>query len=317
VQYKDYYKILGVDENASQAEIKKAYRKLAKDYHPDTHHGDQELEAKFKELTEAYEVLGDEEKRKKYDQLKNYQGFQNGAEFDPGQFGFNFSDNRQRGSFYQGSSHGGFSDFFEAFFGERSEFDMHDIFGSSGFSSQSSYHQPVDVEAELSITLEEAYHGKQKQFMINLGNQDKKLSVKIPSGILPGERVKLKGQGHQSADGKHKGDLLLKINIQNEKNRTLKGLDIHQTVYVTPWEAALGAEITIESLSGSIKVKIPTGSQSGKKMKLSGKGYRDRKGKKGDLYLELMIKNPEPLTDEEKKYYETLRDISKYDPRRI
>jgi len=314
VQYKDYYNILGVDENASQAEIKKAYRKLAKDYHPDTHPGDQEAEANFKELNEAYEVLGDEKKRKKFDQLKNYQGFQNGAEFDPSQFGFDFSDNRYRGSFHRGSSHEEFSDFFEAFFGERSGFDMHDIFGGSGFSSQSSYQQSMDVEAELSITLEEAYHGKQKKFMINLGNQDKKLSVKIPPGILSGERIKLKGQGHKTADGKQRGDLLLKVNIKNEKNRKLEGLDIYQTVFITPWEAALGGEITMESLPGSIKVKIPPGSQSGKKMKLSGKGYCDRKGRKGDLYIELMIKNPEPLSEEEKKHYESLREISKDNP---
>lgn len=316
MQYKDYYKTLGVDESATQAAIKKAYRKLAKDYHPDTHPGNQELENKFKELNEAYEVLGDPEKRKRFDQLKKQQGFQNGVEFDPHQYGFNFSRNSKQETYNQSKSSSDFSDFFEAFFGGASGFNETDIFGDSNFSSHASDQQELDVEAEVSISLDEAYHGTQKQFIINLGNQEKKLSVKIPAGIVSGERIKLKGQGHRSAGGSLRGDLFIRINILSEKNRKIEGLDIYQTMYLSPWEAALGAEITIESLDSGIKVKIPSGSQSGKKMKLSGKGYRDRRGKKGDLYLELMIKNPESLSASEKKHYEILRDISKYNPRK-
>ncbi|RQD70100.1 MAG: J domain-containing protein [Tindallia sp. MSAO_Bac2] len=314
MKYKDYYKILGVNENASHAEIKKAYRKLAKEYHPDTHPGDKEAEKNFKEINEAYEVLGNEEKRKKYDQLKNYQGFQNGAEFDPSQFGFNFSNSSYETNFRQ-SSHGGFSDFFEAFFGDGAGFDINDFFGGTRYSSQSFQQQPSNVEAELNITLEEAYHGKEKKFMINLGNQDRTLSVKIPAGILSGERVKLKGQGFKTASGNQQGDLILNINVKDDKNIKLEGLDIHQKLYVSPWEAALGAEIKFESIAGGIKVKIPSGSQSGKKLKLSGKGYRDRKGRRGDLYIEILIKNPYPLSEKEKRLYESLREVSSFNPR--
>lgn len=292
MEYKDYYDILGIDKNASNSEIKKEYRKLAKKYHPDLNPDNKKAQEKFKEINEAYEVLGDEKKRKQYDTFGGQSSFNNGQHFDPSQYGFN-----DFGGFSQttGGDFGGFSDFFNMFFGG----------GSQGQGQRRQQPQTQTYESEISITLEEGYKGVTKPVSFRVGNDTKKLSVKVPKGILPGKKIKIKGQksGIQ-------GDLYLKVNFKEDKNRELVELNIYQKIDLLPWDAAFGIEKIVETLSGKIKITIPKNMESGKRIRIPKKGYRDMKGKTGDLYIEVCITNPDKLTKKQEKLYKELKDIS-------
>ena len=322
MKYKNYYKALGVDEKADGDTIKKAYRNLAKKYHPDTHPNDEKTVEKFKEISEAYEVLGDPDKRKKYDQISSQTGGYNGSEFDPSKFGFQYSGSSgQRRS----SSHD-FSDFFEAFFGDAGQFSFGNQYGQDQFYSFSqsasrsnagaNRYADADVEAEITLTLAEAYHGAEKKFSVRLGDQERTLNVKIPPGILSGEKIKLKGQGYLLDSSGVKGDLYLNITVQESQESRLSGLDIHLTVPVTPWEAALGSEIRINALTGPVKVKLPPQTSTGRQFRLKEKGFRNRKKEKGDLIITVNIEMPDTLSDEEKKLMEKWRDIASFTPNR-
>ncbi|QZY54128.1 DnaJ C-terminal domain-containing protein [Crassaminicella profunda] len=305
MEYKDYYDILGVDKNASQDEMKRAYRKLAKKYHPDANPNNKSAEEKFKSINEAYEVLGDEEKRKKYDQFGSGYDFQNGADFDPSQYGFGgFGTHR--------SGNGDYSDFFDMIFGN-SGFNMGDQFG--GFSKRggcggcSSRKMGQDVESEIHITLEEGYEGIQKKLSSRKGNDTKTISVKIPAGILQDKKIKIAKHGR---DG---GDLYLKVKFKSHKDFTLDGVNLNTTIDLTPWEAALGTEVIVKTLTGKIKVKIPAGIQTDGKIKIGKKGYKDMKGNIGDLYIRVRIINPSVFKEEERELYERLKEISNFNPR--
>ncbi|MCT4620639.1 MAG: J domain-containing protein [Marinisporobacter sp.] len=308
MQYKDYYEALGVKKDAAQDEIKRAYRKLAKKYHPDTNPNNKAAEEKFKSINEAYEVLGDEGKRKKYDQFGSGFGFQSGADFDPSQYGFG-------GFRTHTSANGDYSDFFNMIFGNGG-MDMGDLFGG-GFSKRggcggggcSSRKMGQDVESEIHITIEEGYHGAQKKISLRKGNDTKAISVKIPAGILEGKKIKL------SKQGKNGGDLYLKVKFKEEDGFTLEGIHLNKTIDLTPWEAALGTEVIIKTLTGKIKVKIPAGIQTDGKVKIGKKGYKDMKGNVGELYIRVRIMNPPTLTEEEKELYERLKEISKFNLR--
>ncbi|WP_129595968.1 DnaJ C-terminal domain-containing protein [Anaerophilus nitritogenes] len=300
MQYKDYYQILGVKKGSSQGEIKSAYRKLAKKYHPDANPNNKEAEERFKSINEAYEVLGDEEKRKKYDQFASGYNFEHGSNFDPSQFGFGG---------YSSSNRGDFSDFFNTIFGS-GNVHMQDLFG--GFSQggcRGCSPKGQDVETKIDITLKDAYQGITKNISIKMGSQKKSVSVKIPSGILPGKKIKLKGQG------KNGGDLYLKVNIVESKDFELKGLDLYTVLDLTPWEAAFGVEVIVPTLTGKVKVKVPANMQPDGKIKISKKGYKDLKGEAGDLYIKTRIINPPTLTNEEIQLYEKLREVSQFQPR--
>jgi curved DNA-binding protein len=325
VKYKDYYQSLGVERDADQDAIKKAYRKLAKKCHPDAHPNDTYLTEKFKEINEAYEVLGNPEKRKKYDALSSQAGGFNGMEFDPTNFGFQQPSGGTRRQ-YQ-SAHG-FSDFFEAFFGDQSHFNFGNDFENGQFHSfsgaETHFKQPhnreryaaADVEAELGLTLREAYHGVEKKFSIRIDQQERTLSVKIPPGIMNGEKIKLKGQGGTlKPSSEVKGDLYLHILINDTADLKLDGLDIHMTVPVTPWESALGSEIRVHALAGDVKLKLPPGTSSGKRFRLSKKGFRNRKGETGDLLIEINIDVPTTLSPEERELLEKWKHISTFNPR--
>ncbi|MDR7869758.1 MAG: DnaJ C-terminal domain-containing protein [Tissierellaceae bacterium] len=302
MEYKDYYKILEVDKSASQDEIKKSYRRLAKKYHPDLHPDDKNAQEKFKEINEAYEVLGDEEKKKQYDMFGSSYNFSGGQNFDPSQYGFG------DGYTYTYSSNGGdFSDFFNMFFGGG------DLFGSAGSGKRDksrSYSQRQSYESELNITTEEGYKGATKEVSLNFGGETKNLSIKIPKGIFPGKKLKIKGEKWGIP-----GDVLFKINFVDNKKYILEGLDITLKVDVLPWEAALGTKAVINTLDGKIKVNIPKGIESGKKIRIPKKGYRDMKSNVGDLYIEINIVNPPSLSQEEEELYEKLKEISTYNPR--
>ncbi|WP_100065740.1 DnaJ C-terminal domain-containing protein [Miniphocaeibacter massiliensis] len=308
MEYKDYYKTLGVEKTASADEIKKSYRKLAKKYHPDLNSGDEKAAEKLKEINEAYEVLGDKDKRQKYDQFGSNYDFAGGQNFDPSQYGYDFSGFGGNGSSYTYTSSGdggGFSDFFNMFFGgggfggsSSSSRSQRDIF--SGFGGRSKP-QRQKYDTEISISLKEAYEGAKKVLNLNVNGESKTLDVKIPKGILPGKKIKTKGE-KIGLDG----DIYIKINVIDQKNR-LDGLNIIKEVDVYPWTAALGDKTVVDTLEGKIKVNIPKGIQTGKKIRLSNKGFRDMKGNKGDLYLEIKIKNPEKLSKKQLELYEELK----------
>ncbi len=323
MQYKDYYKSLGVDKKADQDTIKKAYRKLAKKFHPDKHPNDSKKVDQFKEINEAYEVLGNPDKRSKYDQLSSRAARGNGAEFDPSAFGYQYSG--QGGSRHYQTS-GDFSDFFEAFFGDQSNFNYDDLFSGSGnqFQSNTQFSRgnnereiaAADMEAELTLTPSEAYQGVGKKFRIRINQHDKTLSVKIPAGIVSGEKIKLKGQGQTIHSSGASGDLYLHIKIEDTPTLKMDGLDLITVVPITPWEAALGSEIRVNALSGAVKLKVPPGTGSGKRFRLNKKGYKNRKGETGDLFIETKIVVPPSLNEEEQELLKKWKDVSTYQPQR-
>lgn len=296
MEYKDYYKILGVDKSTSQNDIKKAYRKLAKKYHPDLNPDDNKAQEKFKGINEAYEVLGDADKKKKYDQFGSNADYSNGQNFDPSQYGFGGGG----GSYSYNSSGGeGFSDFFNMFFGGGGS--------KSSRNSRSSFQQAPrqSYESQLNITLEEAYNGATKDITLNFMGENKNLAIKVPKGILPGKKLKVKGE-KWGIDG----DILFQINFVTDNENTLDGLDVISKQNVLPWEAALGAKVVVNTLSGKIRVNIPEGIVGGKRIRIPKKGYIDIKGNTGDLYIEINIVNPTEMNPEMLKLYEELSRIS-------
>ncbi len=303
MKYLDYYQVLGVEKDATQDVIKKSYRKLAKKYHPDANPGNKSAEERFKELNEAYEVLGDPEKRKKYDQFGHSMNFQNGMDFDPSQFGHY--------EFRGGNND--FSDFFNMFFGEGG-LNMDDIFGGgsgtqgfrTGFSSNRRSMRGEDIEAEMQITPEEGLEGSEKTFSIRTAAGTKTLSVRIPRGVPEGGRVKLAGQGHPGTGGGPSGDLYIIIRFKEGRYR-LEGKHLIQRLDIAPWVAALGGEMKVQSPDGAIMVKIPAGIQSDQKIRVQGKGYGKSNENRGDMLIQVRIMNPRHLTDEQKKLYEMLR----------
>ncbi len=317
MKYKDYYEILDVDKDASPADIKKAYRKLAKKYHPDINKGSKS-EEKFKEINEAFEVLGDEEKRKKYDMFGQSGGFHQGMDFDPSQFSSEYNPGNFGGgrTYTYSTSNGDFSDFFNMFFGSEhqgSSFGFENIFdragtGHSNFSNRSI--KGEDMEAEIKIDLHEAYNGVKKQFVLNTGVQKQSISVSIPRGITSGQKIKLKGQGAPGPTGQ-KGDLYIRVIINKDPKLVLNDLDINTFLEIYPWEAYFGTEKIVETLEGKIKLKIPSKIQTGRKIKLSSKGYKDMKEKTGNLFVEIKIINPTSLSPEGEEAYEKLRKIVK------
>lgn len=292
MEYKDYYKILGVERGADSAAIKQAYRRLARKYHPDVNH-EAGAEDQFKDVQEAYEVLRDDEKRQAYDQLgANWKA---GQQFRPppgwGGSGFNHGG-------FQGFSGDadGFSDFFRNLFGGGAAgFGFEQNMGG-GFSSA-----PPPQTAELRISLQEAYSGAQKT--LSIGRQAKQLKVRIPKGVNQGQQIRLAGQ----ADG---ADLYLRIDIAPHPIFRLDGKDVHLDLPVSPWEAALGGKIQVPTLGGTIQMSVPAGARSGQKMRLRGRGLNG-----GDQILHLQIVNPDTPSREDKAAFEALAEHFDFDPR--
>ncbi|WP_062551651.1 DnaJ C-terminal domain-containing protein [Peptoniphilus phoceensis] len=306
MKYKDYYEILGVSKDADEKEIKSAYRKLAKKYHPDLHQGDDAAAEKFKEVSEAYEVLSDKDKRNKYDKFGSNYDFSSGYDFDPSQYGYTYTT---------GGSGADFSDFFETIFGSSKSggnfsggFNINDIFGdfSSKGRGKSNKKARNKFESELSISIKEAYEGVTKNVSLTYKQEEYDIAVKIPAGITSNKKVKVKGEKFGLP-----GDILFKINIRDEKNLSLDGLDIIKTENIYPWEAALGTTKTVETLKGKLKLKIPKAFVGGNKMRIPSKGFKDLKGNVGDLYVIFNIVNPKELSEEQEKLYKELEKISK------
>lgn len=312
VKFKDYYEILGVPRTATQEEIQRAYRKLARKYHPDVNK-EPGAEERFKEINEAYEVLKDPEKRKRYDQLgANWKA---GQDFTPPpgwDVHFDFGPETGKGfedvifGFGGRGGSGGFSDFFEMLFGKARQAGGR----TSGFTW---VRDGADQEAIIRISLEDAYYGAQK--VVTLPQGQKTYEVKIPAGILPGQKIRLAGQGEPGIGGGRSGDLYLKVEIEPHPVYRLEGRDLYMNLPVTPWEAALGGNVTVDTIGGTVTIRIPPGTQSGQKLRLRGKGMPNPKGSSGDLYAVVQIMVPKSLSDEERELFEKLREISRFNPR--
>lgn len=306
MDYKDYYKILGVEKSASQADIKKAYRSLAKKYHPDKNKGDKAAEDRFKDISEAYEVLGDESKRQQYDQLgSNWRQFQNAGAGGGQQYGHPGGGYYSSGGFedmFGGGGGGGFSDFFQQFFGG----------GGAGFnqgSGRSRTQNGQDYQAEMEITLQEAYAGTSR--LINLKNQQLRITTK--PGVAHEQQLRIKGKGGPAMGGGAAGDLYIKVNIMPDPNFERRGNDLYTSLPVDMYTAILGGEAQVNTMSGQLKLKIPEGTQPGKTLRLRGKGMPvyGKTDQFGDLYVKIEVSLPVHLSAEERQLLEKLRDIKK------
>lgn len=309
----DYYSELGVKKDATQEEIQKAYRKLARKYHPDVNK-EPGAETKFKKIAEAYEALKDPEKRKKYDRYgaawKNAE--QNGRP-PPGYEDIFNQARRQRAGQSQGFRPGqaGFSDFFEAIFGRGNPFGA-----GVGFDSEAVSASGHDVEAVLHLSLEEAASGGERDITLQdpSGGKPKSFKVGIPRGVKDGQRIRLKGQGGKAAGGGQAGDLFLVVKIDPNPRFRLEGSDLYTWLPIAPWTAALGGEAKLKTLDGQVTVKVPAGSSSGTKIRLRGKGFPTGKEGHGDLYAEVKIMVPKTLSEKERALFEKLQEASEFSP---
>lgn len=298
MEFKDYYQILGVSKTATDDEIKKQYRRLARKYHPDVSK-EQGAEEKFKTMKEAYEVLKDPEKRKAYDQMGS--GYQSGDSFNapPGW------EYQSTGHSQQHHSQADFSDFFESLFGQqRGGSRHHQHFKQEG----------EDQHAKITITLGEAFRGAEKQISLSQHGATRTLNVKIPAGIMSGQQIRLSGQGGAGVNGGKNGDLYLEISIHKHPQYTVDKKDIFLNLPITPWEAALGEKIEVPTLGGTIAFTLPQHSQTGQKIRLKGRGLPGNPG--GDQYVTLAIYIPEPKTAEQKALYEKMKAEMPFNPRK-
>ena len=309
--YKDYYEILGVEKAADQKAIKKAYRKLAREFHPDVNH-DPGAEEKFKEIAEAYEVLGDEEKREQYDNVGR--GYSSGQDFRPPP-GWEHG----AGTEHEYRTAGDFSDFFEQMFG-----------GRGGPSFRTEYRRPpmrgADHEAEIEVSLQEAFDGIKRRISLEAAEvtpngrverHTKTLDVTVPPGSIDGTRIRLKGQGGAGTDGAPAGDLFLRVRVRPDARFELDGRNLKTYLDITPWEAALGAKVPLKLMDGkTASLNIQPGARSGSQLRLKGRGM-PATGKKaaGDLIAELRIVVPDRLSDAEKELFEKLAETSEFNPR--
>lgn len=339
VEFKDYYKILGVSRTASDDEIRKAFRKLAREYHPDVAKDKAKAEEKFKEINEAYEVLSDPEKRKKYDTLGD--DWKRGASgWGPGtghqQYRTWRSPSGDEEEFeFSGST--GFSDFFEQFFGS---------FGRSGFGRnafrQEEYAQRgQDVEADIMVTLSEAMSGSIRK--INLRRHSRcdrcrgtgilqnrvcpscqgeglipkteTYQVRIPAGVREGQRLRLAGQGEAGSGRGPAGDLYLRVKFAAHPDFKVEGGDLYHELALAPWEAALGTNVSVPTLTGSVNIRIPPGTQNGMKLRVKGRGLPDRSGANGDLYVVTRIEMPKQISERERELWQQLARESHFNPR--
>ena len=309
---KDYYEVLGVKRGAADDEIKKAYRKLARKFHPDLNPGDKSAEEQFKQVQEAYDVLSNADDRKLYDEYGDNwravkagagppppgweqatsQGPQGGAR--PGGFDFNDFD---FGSF-RTSGEGGF-DIFEELFG-----------GARGRGQRSD--RGRDVEAELELSLEEAHRGGRRTLQMQTG---KTIDVNIPAGVREGSTVRLAGQGGAGSNGSEPGDLYLHIRLRPHPTFRVNGDDVEVDLPIAPWEAVLGAKVEAPTIEGRVEVTVPPGAKSDQRLRLRGQGLNKRKGGRGDEYVRLKIVVPADVSAEERRLFEELKRVSRFQPR--
>ncbi|MEM1367000.1 MAG: J domain-containing protein [Cyanobacteria bacterium P01_H01_bin.15] len=316
--FKDYYQILGVDKSASADEIKKRFRKLALKYHPDKNPGDKAAEAHFKEISEAYEVLSDEEKRRKYDQFGKYwkQAAQGSSGPASGGSPFDF------GGDFDFGQYGSFEDFISELLGgfagsaSRAASSTSSGFGFGDFGFNTSSANPAaavnsDKEARIQLTLSEAFQGVSKR--LKIGNES--LEVRIPPGAKNGSRIRVRGKGNVNPYNQQRGDLYLKVDLKDHDYFNFDGDNLNCEVPIAPDEAVLGAEIEVPTPDSKVTVKVPAGVRSGQSLRLRGKGWPTGKSGRTDLLVKLIITPPQSLSDAERQCYEQLKTLRSQDPR--
>jgi curved DNA-binding protein len=310
VQFKDYYQTLGVARDAAAEDIKKAFRKLARQYHPDVSK-DPDAEARMQEVNEAYAVLSDPEKRTAYDQLGK--GYQPGQEFRPPPDWDASSEFTQRG--FSQAEAAEFSDFFAELFGRMGG--ARADFRAGGFRAQGE-----DQHARILLDLEDAFHGTTRQISLRVPRLDaqgrmtqetRALNVRIPRGVREGQMIRLAGQGASGSSGAPAGDLLLEVQFKPHPRLRVDGRDLHLTLPLAPWEAALGAVVSVDLPDGPLKVRIPEGAQSGRQLRVRGKGIPAHPP--GDLLLDLQVVLPPAATPEAREFYATMARELAFDPR--
>src|SRR6201984_850530 len=306
VQFRDYYETLGVPKTASSDEIRTAFRKLARKYHPDVAKDKKTAEEKFKQINEAYEVLSDPEKRKKYDQLGSDWNRAGGFQPPPHWGG---APPPAGGSYQWGGDGGvefqfggtGFSDFFEAFFGGGRGRSAFGGFGGRAATAE----RGADVEADIMVTLEEALNGSTRTVSLRRAGSDKveQYQVKIPRGVREGQRIRLRGQGEAGARGGTSGDLFLRVRLARHPDFSVEGSDLIHEVRIQPWQAVLGSELLVPTLEGKVRLKIPPGTQGGQRFRLRERGLPGVSGKRGDLYVVAQMNVPKKLTERERELW--------------
>lgn len=348
VQYKDYYQVLGVSRTATADELRKAFRKLAREHHPDVAKDKKTSESKFKEINEAYEVLSDPEKRKKYDELGA--NWKQGADFRPppgwGGAGQRRSHRSSGGGmnpedfeFQYGGT--GFSDFFEQFFSGGGRGAGSGFRNAGGFAGRGASQRGDDLEADIMVTLEEAMHGSVRTVNMRrnvpcpvchgsgIANQQAcpqcrgegyvakadSYQVKVPAGVRDGQKLRLSGKGEAGQGQGPAGDLYLNVRFARHPDFTVEGADLVYELDLAPWEAVLGTNVDLPTLHGKVSIKIPAGMNNGQKLRVRGKGLPVKDGAPGDLYVVAGIKMPPKITDEEKELWEKLAKLSTFKPR--
>lgn len=317
--FKDYYATLGINKAATADDIKQAYRKLARKYHPDVNPNNKAAEAKFKEINEAYEVLSDVDKRRKYDQFGQYWNRADGAGWSPGAGGVDMNG-------FDFSQYGSFDDFINELLGRFSggaapggartyRTNVGNPSGFGGVNDFSGYKDPStagqDLESAIALTLAEAFNGVQKR--LNLGSEV--ITVRIPAGAKPGSRIRVKEKGQVNAYSRRRGDLYLVVDIKTHPFFQFEGDNLVCEVPIAPDEAVLGASIQVPTPDGSVTMNIPAGIRSGQTLRMRGKGWRTASGGRGDQMVRVMIVPPTDLSATERELYEKLRDSRSFDPR--
>lgn len=343
IKFRDYYEVLGVTRTATPDEIRKAFRKLARLYHPDVAKDKKVAEEKFKEINEAYEVLSDAEKRKKYDQLGA--NWKQGAEFRPppgfqGARGQPFAGGRpQNGDFEFQFGGTGFSDFFESLFGARSN---HNRPGFQGFAEEDSVaERGRDVEGDIMVTLEEAVQGALRSISVQHGvpcdhchgsgtrgqhvcnacggsgqvTTAKTYQVRIPAGVSDGQKLRIAGRGEVGQGGGSAGDLFLRVKFARHPEFEVEDINLVHEMDLAPWEAVLGTQLSVPTLDTPVNIKIPAGTQSGQRLRVRGRGLAKRDGTRGDLLVAVRVVVPTKVSDKERAHWEQLAHDSHFKPR--
>ena len=294
MKYKNYYKILELkSDRVTDEEIKNAYRRLAKKYHPDINPGDEVANEKFKDVNEAYQVLGDEASKKKYDRIHNIYRVKD-----------TFEDTKEK------LNYNGVSEMIGMVFGKKEQ-DKHE---------NRNKNIPIvgeDLESKIDITLEEAFYGTEKKLAFRtIEGKMKSISVKIPRGIRSGEKIRIAKQGKPGKNGGEAGDLYIKVEIMKNELFETKGSDIYMNLKLSPWEAALGCEVNVKSIDSSILINVPSGIQTGEKLRVANSGFWNVNGTRGDLLLNVQVMVPKDLSESEKLLFEKLSTVSHFEPRK-
>lgn len=294
--FKDYYKILGLENSkVTLQEIKVAFREQAKKHHPDINRKNPNAEERFKDINEAYRILSEDKTKRKYDRIWNAKiGRKKRAEA-----------NQNEGRRPTGSA---VNEFINMFFGASTE--------TTEKKKANIAEKGENIETEINIKLEEAYYGAEKKISLrNVKGKMTTFSVKVPAGIRNGEKIRLLGQGKEGIRGGKNGDLFIKINIQKNDKFKLEGCDLVTDLYITPWEAALGKEVNVNAMEENIMIKVPAGTQSGERIKVEAKGYKDGQGGRGNLIAEVKTVVPKQLTEQEQELFKKLAEVSTFNPR--